>query len=334
MSKMGFTTGPWPAHLVTLVLVTVSALAGCGVTRGDDSRDLLMIIPNSPGGGYDQTGRAAVQVMEEADITGGSFTVDNIVGAGGAGATTALVGRAGDEHTMMTAGLGVVGSTYSFASQYSLQDTTPLAQLMSEPEGVLVPGDSPFQTIDDLVKVWEADPASISVGGGSSPGGPDHLFPMQLAAEVGIDPTEVNYVTYDGGGPLTSALLGKKIDVGFSGLAEFIGQVESGELRVLAVSGEERYPEGALADIPTLTESGVDLLFLNWRGVFAPPEISSERATELIGYLEQMHDSPGWQDVLDEYGWTDDFKTGDEFATFIDEQDARVSGTLEELGLL
>ena len=63
----------------------VLATAGCGVTRGDDSRDLLMIIPNSPGGGYDQTGRAAVQVMEEDDITGGSFTVDNVVGAGGAG---------------------------------------------------------------------------------------------------------------------------------------------------------------------------------------------------------------------------------------------------------
>jgi len=51
------------------------AASGCGVTRGDDSRDLLMIIPNSPGGGYDQTGRAAVQVMEDVEITGGSFTV-------------------------------------------------------------------------------------------------------------------------------------------------------------------------------------------------------------------------------------------------------------------
>ena len=65
---------------------------------------------------------------------------------------------------------------------------------------------------------------------------------MQLADEIGIDPNDVNYVSYDGGGPLTSALLGEKIDVGFSGLAEFVGQIESGELRVLAVSGEERYP--------------------------------------------------------------------------------------------
>jgi putative tricarboxylic transport membrane protein len=157
---------------------------------------------------------------------------------------------------------------------------------------------------------------------------------MQLADEVGIDANEVNYVTYDGGGPLASALLGEKIDVGFSGLAEFAGQVESGELRVLAVSGEERYPDGVFAEIPTLTESGIDLVFLNWRGVLAPPGISDERTQELIGYLEEMHDSPEWQAALDEYGWTDDFITGDEFETFIEEQDERVSSTLEELGLL
>jgi putative tricarboxylic transport membrane protein len=294
-----------------------------------------MIIPNSPGGGYDQTGRAAVQVMEDEDITGGSFTVDNVIGAGGAGAMTTLIGQAGDEHTMMTVGLGVVGSTYSFATTYQLQDATPLAQLMSEPEGVLVPGDSPYETLDDLAQAWKDDPSGIAVGGGSSPGGPDHLFPMQLADAIGVDPIDVNYVSYDGGGPLTSALLGKKIDAGFSGLPEFEGSIDAGELRVLAVSGEERYPDASpFADAPTLKEEGVDLVFLNWRGVLAPPEISEERTAELIGYLEEMHDSEGWKDQLAEKGWTDDFKTGDEFAAFIDEQDERVSSTLEDLGLL
>ena len=303
------------AHAVSRVILAVIAAAlvaaGCGVTRGDDSRDLLMIIPNAPGGGYDQTGRAAVQVMEDADITGGSFTVDNVIGAGGAGAMTALIGKAGNEHTMMTVGLGVVGSTYSFASEYRLLDATPLAQVMSEPEGVLVPGDSPYKTIADLVDAWKADPGSVTVGGGSSPGGPDHLFPMQLAAEVGIDPKDVNYVSYDGGGPLTSALLGKKIAVGFSGLGEFQGQIKDGDLRVLAVSGEERLPQKVFADIPTLTESGVDLVFINWRGILAPPEISDERRDQLIAYLQEMHDSAGWQKALETNGWTDDFKTGD-----------------------
>ena len=121
---------------------------------------------------------------------------------------------------------------------------------------------------------------------------------MQLAAEVGIDPNDVNYVSYDGGGPLTSALLGAKIDAGFSGPAEFAGQVEDGDLRMLAVSGEERSPQDAFADVPTLTESGIDLVFLNWRGVLAPPDISEERRDELIGYLEEMHDTEAWQEQL------------------------------------
>ncbi len=170
----------------------------------------------------------------------------------------------------MTVGLGVVGSTYSFASGYGPLDATPLAQLMSEPEGILVPADSPFETVEDFVEAWKADPDSLAIGGGSSPGGPDHLFPMQLADEVGIDPQDVNYVSYDGGGPLTSALLGSKIDAGFSGPAEFLGSVENGELRMLAVSGEERSPQDAFADVPTLTESDIDLVFLNWRGLLAP----------------------------------------------------------------
>ena len=78
---------------------------------------------------------------------------------------TSLMGRAGDEHTMMTVGLGVVGSTYSFASEYDVADGTPLAQLMSEPEGILVAADSPYRTVDDFAEAWAADPASIPIGG-------------------------------------------------------------------------------------------------------------------------------------------------------------------------
>ena len=68
--------------------------------------------------------------------------------------------------------------------------------------------------------------------------------------------------------------------------------------------------------------------------MLAPPDISDERRDELIGYLEEMHDTDAWQEQLDEYGWTDDFKTGDDFEAFLEEQDERVSGTLEDLGLL
>ncbi|WP_182526579.1 Bug family tripartite tricarboxylate transporter substrate binding protein [Nocardioides dongkuii] len=319
-----------------LVGVLVLVLGGCGVTVGDQERDLAMWIPNSPGGGYDQTGRAAVSVMEQGDVTGGDFEVTNILGAGGSVALSRLMSAEGDENILMTVGLGVVGSAYSFDQEYRLTDATPIAQLIEDQEGVLVPADSPYRTIDDLVEDWSADPSAIVVGGGSSPGGPDHLFPMQLAEAVGIDPREVQerYVSYDGGGPLTSALLGNKIDVGFSGLGEFEGQIEAGELRVLAVSGEERVQGASVDDVPTLQESGIDLVFTNWRGVLAPPGISEERRAELVDYLTVMHESPGWQQALEDNGWGDAFVTGDDFERFLDEQDARVASTLEEVGLL
>jgi putative tricarboxylic transport membrane protein len=319
---------------VALLAACCLALAACGVTRGDDgeagNRRLRMMIPNSPGGGYDQTGRAAVHVMETEDLTG-RFEVTNVIGASGTVAMQRLLNEKGADDLMMTMGLGVVGAVFTNDSDARVTDATPLAQLIEEQEGILVPSDSPYETIDDLLAAWKKDPASVTVGGGSTAGGPDHLFPMQLAAAIGIEPKDVKYISYDGGGPLTTALLGSKIDVGTSGLAEFEGQIEDGDLRVLAVSGEERLDH---VDAPTLKESGVDLVFTNWRGIFAPPGITDETRAELTDLLVEMHETNAWKDALETNGWIDAFKTGDDFGSFLDEQETRVEDTLKELGLV
>jgi putative tricarboxylic transport membrane protein len=322
-------------RVVAAAATALALLVGtgaCGVTRGSDdpsNRRLQMMIPNSPGGGYDLTGRAAAQAMEDNDLTG-RFEITNVLGASGTVAMQRLANSEGADDLVMTMGLGVVGAVYTNESDARVSDMTPVARLVEEQEGLLVPADSPYETVDDLVQAWKADPGSVTVGGGSSPGGPDHLFPMQLAQAVGIDPREVSYVSYDGGGPLTTALLGEKIDVGTSGLGEFEGQIADGSLRVLAVSGEDRLET---VDAPTLTEEGVDLVFTNWRGVLAPPGISDEQLDYLVELLTEMHGTDEWQQALADNGWIDNFATGEEFATFLDEQDRRVEDTLKELGL-
>ncbi len=192
-----------------------------------------------------------------------------------------MIGDTGDEHTMMTVGLGVVGSLYSFGNELRLTDATPLAQLISEPEGVLVPGDSPFKTIDDLVAGLDRTTPTASPSAAGPPAvGRTTCSRCSWPQAVDIDPSDVNYVTYDGGGPLTSALLGKKIDVGFSGLAEFTIRhrraASSGCSRSRARSGSRR---PALKDVPTLTESDIDLVFLNWRGVSRRPTSATSVAT-------------------------------------------------------
>lgn len=195
----------------------------------------------------------------------------------------------------------------------------------------MVPKNSPYKTIQDLVTAWKANPKALAVGGGSSPGGPDHLLPMQLAQAVGINPKDVNFVSYDGGGELLPALLGSKIAFGASGFGEFLDQVESGQVRVLAVTSEK--PVDALKDVPTLKGSGIDLVFTNWRGIVAPPELSDADKKVWVDALTKMHDSPQWKAELQKHGWTDAFVTGDEFGKFLTEQDKAVADILTKLGL-
>jgi putative tricarboxylic transport membrane protein len=237
----------------------------------------------------------------------------------------------GNDDLMMTMGLGVVGATYTNGSKIKASDATALAKLIEDPGAIIVPADSPFKTVQDFVAAWKADPTKVTIGGGSSPGGPDHLFPMEVARTVGVNPKSVNFVTYDGGGDLLTALLGKKITVGTSSPGELIDQIEAGQLRVLAVSSDERV-EGV--DAPTLKEAGIDMTFANWRGVLAPPGISGDAKHSMIKALEELHSTQQWKEALVRNGWTDAFETGDAFEQFLEDQDTRVSTTLTELGLL
>lgn len=318
--------------IATMVILAVT-LTACGVTRGSDPQGLhrlRMMVPNSPGGGYDLTARTAVKIMEDNDITG-RVEVFNVIGAGGTVAMARLMNERGNDDLMMTMGLGVVGATYTNGSKIKASDATAIAKLIEDPGAVFVPADSPFRTIADFVAAWKADPSTVTIGGGSSPGGPDHLFPMELAKKVGVDPKQVNFITYDGGGDLLTALLGKKITAGTSSPGELIDQIEAGELRVLAVSSAQRI-DGI--DAPTLIESGIDLTFANWRGVLAPPGISDEARRAMVTVLEEMHGTDQWKAALAKNGWTDAFITGADFEKFLIDQDNRVSSTLTELGLL
>ena len=321
-----------PVAGIVLAMIAALLLSACGVTRGEDSglHRLRMMVPNSPGGGYDLTARTAVKVMEDEKITG-RVEVFNVIGAGGTVAMARLINEKGNGDLMMMMGLGVVGATFTNGSKARASNATALAKMVEEQEGILVPASSPFKTVADFIAAWKADPAKVTVGGGSNPGGPDHLFPMETAKAAGVDPTKVNYVSYDGGGDLLTALLGNKIAAGTSGLGEYVDQIESGQVRVLAVSGDQRV-EGV--DAPTLKEAGIDLTFTNWRGVLAPPDISDEDRDAMIKVLEEMHATDAWKEALVKNGWTDAFMTGQPFEDFLEEQDRRVETTLTDLGLV
>jgi putative tricarboxylic transport membrane protein len=331
------------ASLRKLTVGAVAAglvLTGCGTTAEGGSASggagdgpiegLRFMVPNSAGSGYDTTAREVARVLEDEKLADG-IEVFNLEGAGGTVGLQRLVNEEGNADMLMQMGLGVVGAQFSNQSEATLDQTTPIAKLIEEAEAIVVPGDSPFQSIDDLVEAWKADPGNTPVGGASNPGGPDHLTPMLLAQEVGVDPVDVNYVAYDGGGELLAGILGGDVAFAATGIGEVTESAEAGEVRILAVTSEEAV-EGV--DAPTLTDEGVDLVFANWRGIVAPGGLSDEDTQKWIDAVTEMHDSDAWTKALEDNGWTDAFLTGDDFSDFLTEESDRVESVMSELGLV
>jgi putative tricarboxylic transport membrane protein len=327
----------WVRPLLVALALALAASAcgdsgggsGGGGGGGGQVTGLEILVGTAPGGGFDQTARVAAKAMEDANLAR-NVQVENLAGAGGTIALQKLVNSKGNGDLIQQMGLGVVGSVYTNKSEATLEQTTPLARLTEEPEIVVVNKDSPYQSFDQLLAAWKADPGKVSVGGGSSPGGPDHLAPMLMAQTVGIDPKQVNFVSFDGGGELLAAVLGGQVGFGVTGVGETKDQIEAGEIRALAVTSAE--PVEGL-DVKTLKEQGVDLEFTNWRGWVAPPDLEGGDKEALIELATKMHDSQEWKDALTQNGWTDAFITGDEFGTFITSENQRVGDVLSELGL-
>lgn len=306
------------------------------------SGTLQIMAPAAAGGGWDSTARELQRVLGEAGVVTGDIEVFNVEGAGGTIGLSELVNEhAGDENMLMVMGLVMIGAIGLNDAPVTLDAVTPIARLTGEFEVIVVPADSPYQTLDDLVADFTADPSSISWGGGSA-GGTDHLLIALMAQQLGIDPTLVNYVPFSGGGEALASVMGGQTTAGVSGLGEWIGQIEAGELRALALSGRAASGDGATpvaegdlaSTIPTLQEQGIDLELANWRGVVAPPDLSEESVANIVAAFDMLVASDGWQAALADNGWTDLYLAGPEFDAYLAEQIETINATLTELGLI
>lgn len=313
----------------TAVLVGVAAVNASGATAGVDPRAKLTIMaPAAPGGGWDLASRESQQVLRSTSVVN-NVQVVNVPGAGGTIGLGQFTQLGDDPTNLMMTGTVMEGAITVNQSEATLGDTTPIARLAEDYIVFIVPANSPFQNLDDFIQAWRADPHGQAVGGGGI-GGTDHLLTGLTAQAAGIDPGEVNYVSYAGGGEVLTALLSNTVAVGVSGYNDFSDQIEAGRLRALAVSAEEPVPG---IDIPTFIEQGVDVNLPNWRGLVAPPGITDAQRDELVAIIEEMAATPEWAEVMERNRWRDALLTGSDFADFIQQDQARVNAIIEELGL-
>ncbi|KIP53228.1 tricarboxylic transport membrane protein [Leucobacter komagatae] len=313
-----------------LVAVTAIGAASFGsissATAGQDIHSSLTIVaPAAAGGGWDTVARE-MQQAQRANGLVANVQVVNMPGAGGTialGNMSRLEGRA---NTMLVGGTGLLAATIQYNSAATLDDVTPLAVLFEEYDVIVVPADSPFETLGDLVAAWQDNPGAIPwTGGGSF----DQLVVTDLALAAGINPVDTTYISSDGGGEAVSALLNGTAKAATGGYPDNIDQIESGRLRALALVAEE--PIQGI-DIPTAREQGFDITLANWRMLAAPAGISDEETAQLTELVEDTLATPEWAAAVERYYWTEQVMTGPDVAKFLADERARITRLYEEMG--
>jgi len=291
----------------------------------DVHASLTIVAPAAAGGGWDTVARE-LQQAQKANGLVNNVQVVNMPGAGGTIALSNVVNLEGRANNLMVGGTGLLAATIQYSSNKTYDDVVNLAVLFEEYDVIVVPADSPFETLDDLVEEWRKNPAALPwTGGGSF----DQLVATDLALNAGIDPIEMTYISSDGGGEAIQALLNGTAKAATGGYSDNIDQIEAGRLRALALVAEEPVED---IDIPTAREQGYDITLSNWRSLSAPPGTTEEQADELRELITESIETEEWQSAIERFRWTVNVRMGEELDEFLVDEKTRITKLYEEMG--
>lgn len=307
---LGAVATPWPLHAEGVAL--------------------KMMLPATPGGGWDATGRALGRALQEAGEAG-VVSYENKGGAAGAiGLAQFVDSYRGDAHALMVMGAVMLGGSITGKPPVSLDKATPIARLTSEYNIFVVPAASPYKSLAEVLERLRRDPASIKWGGGSR-GATEHIAAAMIARAAGVDPARLNYVAFRGGGEANAAILGGNVTIGGSSASEFAPYIRDGRMRALAITAEQRL---AGLDVPTLREQGLDVVLGNWRGVYGAPGITAGQRQVLVDKVVKATRTRAWTEALDRHGWTPALLTGPAFEKFVDDEFAKLRAIMVRHGLV
>lgn len=271
------------ATALTLCLVLLAP--GAHAADPYPTRPVKIVVGFGAGGVADLTVRTVGQRLSER--LGQTFVIDNRPSAGGVIAAEAAAAAAPDGYTLylLTNGTAVSQSLYKSLPYDAVRDFAPISQIGQFDVVVVTRPEAPWKTVADLIAEARAKPGSLSIGT-INPGSTQHLAAELFKSMAGIDTV---MVPFRGSPAVITALRGNEVQVGFEMLAAVKGQIESGGLRPLAVSSEQRFSR--LPAVPTVMESGLPgYQVSSWNSLAAPaktpPDIIAKLHQEIVAVLQ------------------------------------------------
>jgi tripartite-type tricarboxylate transporter receptor subunit TctC len=313
--------------LCLLVAIALSAAIAPAHAQTYPSQPIRLLVPFAPGGGMESAVRNVVQRINES---GWPMIVDNRPGGAGTIAALATKQAPPDGHTLMLIALSTHAINVSLIPDLKydpVKDFSPITLLFSYPSVVAVPANSPVKSLADLVALAKQKPGGINYGSPGT-GTVAHILGLMLQNAT---KAHMIHVPYRGGGPALLDLLAGRLDFMIFNPSGIIPNVESGQVRLLAVTSRSRFPE--LPEVPTMTELGYPEVFLDgWFGVAGPAGLPDGIVKALHAKFASVLKAPDLNRKLKEQGWVVDPVTPDEFRSLVRNDIIRLGPLLKDSG--
>lgn len=330
-------SGKQPRRRSTLLAIFAAlSLAIMSPVANADEKQVLehihFLIPGGAGGGWDGTARGTGEALTKSGLVG-KASYENMSGGGGGKGIAYLIENANSNFdTLMVNSTPIVIRSLTGVFPHSFRDLTLVSGTIGDYAVLVVAADSDIKNVDDLIAAFNANPSEIAIGGGSVPGGMDHLVAAMVFQAAGADPTQMKYVPYDSGNLTMAGLLSGEVQAISIGFSEGVELAKAGEVRIIGVTSEKRLE--ALPDAPTMLEQGNDTTFVNWRGFFAAPGLPAEKLKAYQDVIAKMYDAPDWEEIRSRNGWVNIHNSGDDFRLFLEEQEKDMKDLMTQLGFL
>ena len=310
--------------------VLAGATAISGVALGAEC-----IAPANPGGGWDFTCRTIGKIMFDIGVVDIPIHVTNMAGEGGGIAFRHVVNERNEDGELIVAASSATATrlAQNAYAGHTADQVRFLGAIGADPGIIAVAADSPHTSLVELLDAVKADPSSIIFAGGSVAGGFDHIKVLMALERTGFtDITKVKYIGVGVGADAITQTIGGHTQAMTGDLSEAVGFLKSGDIRVLAVFTSERLP--GFEDIPTAKEQGIDIVSVNWRGLYVPKGIADADYRKWSDALARVAASPEWAEAMATNGLAPFALVGDEFQGWLDGEIGEIETLSREFGVI
>lgn len=323
------------------IRTAIAVFAACAATIVADAqaqrpawrpeRAVELIVTTAPGGANDHIARAIQRILREEKMLPVPLEVMNKAGGNQTIALAYVNQHPADPHYLLIANPTLLGTHIAGITPLNYTDFVPIALLLSEHTVFSVPVESPIRTVQDLFNRLRADPESV-IFGLAARGGPSHLALSAAAKAAGVDARKLKTVMFKTNAESLVAMAGGHIHAVTSSVSSAIGPVQGGKARLLGIVAGQRMT-GALAQVPTMREQGIEVTQASWRVVFGPTGTSPAAVAFWEGAFARMVATDDWKKTLETYNWAGSFLRGKELAAYLEQSYREIRATMSDLGL-